>query len=97
MHIAFRVEGNSQIGLGHLMRCLALAQHGVKKGYQISFLMTSPSYEQALKRSDWVGEVSLVENAHNELDELERFCLRNKVDALFLDGYQFTSAYRCEL
>lgn len=38
MHIAFRVDASSQIGTGHLMRCLALAAQLSSKFSQIHFI-----------------------------------------------------------
>jgi UDP-2,4-diacetamido-2,4,6-trideoxy-beta-L-altropyranose hydrolase len=94
MHIAFRVDGNEVIGLGHLMRCLALAQHGQNRFDKISFLVTKATHRQALKREDWVGEIILVEDSLHDVNHISDFCSNNKVDFLVLDGYHFTSEYR---
>ena len=97
MHIAFRVDGNEVIGLGHLMRCLALAQHGQSTFDKISFLVTKATQQQALKRKDWVGEIILVEDFERNANHVKNFCNDNKVDFLVLDGYQFTFEYRKDL
>lgn len=94
MHIAFRVDGNEVIGLGHLMRCLALAQHGQSTFDKISFLVTKATQQQALKRKDWVGEIILVEDFQQNANQVSNFCEDNNVDFLILDGYQFTFEYR---
>lgn len=39
---AIRCDANAQIGLGHFMRCFALAEHMHQKGYQAFFFMLNP-------------------------------------------------------
>jgi len=97
MHLAFRVEGNSQIGLGHLMRCLALAQHAHTQKIQVSFLMTKTSSHQAQDRVDWVGNIYPIEGVDSELASIRSFCQDKRVDCLVLDGYQFDTFYRYNL
>ncbi len=36
-HVYFRAEGNSQIGLGHIYRCLALAEY-LKDEFNLHFV-----------------------------------------------------------
>jgi len=38
MNIVFRVDSSSQMGIGHLMRCLALAHELKRKQYQVTFI-----------------------------------------------------------
>ena len=38
MNIAFRVDSSSKTGVGHLMRCLTLADELKSKNYQITFI-----------------------------------------------------------
>lgn len=97
MHIAFRVEGNSTIGLGHLMRCLALAQHGVRRNFKVSFLMTAQSRKQAKQREDWVGDIYILDENENQTETIRRFCREMHVDFIVIDGYQFSSATRASL
>lgn len=46
-HVLFRVDANKTIGLGHLSRCLVLAQHLIKTGYQVTF--ASMESEEVMK------------------------------------------------
>ncbi|WP_081786049.1 UDP-2,4-diacetamido-2,4,6-trideoxy-beta-L-altropyranose hydrolase [Halomonas sp. BC04] len=41
MYVLFRVDSSSEIGLGHMMRCLALAEQLVLKGAQVFFVCCS--------------------------------------------------------
>ncbi|CAD5285934.1 conserved hypothetical protein [Alteromonas sp. 38] len=97
MHIAFRVEGNSQIGLGHLMRCLALSQFAHAQKIRVSFLMSDISSSLAQSRSDWVGDIFPIQSNSKELDTIATFCRDEHVDCLLIDGYQFDTSYRYQL
>ena len=38
MNIVFRVDSSIQIGLGHLMRCVAFADELKREGYKVTFI-----------------------------------------------------------
>ena len=42
--LIFRADGNAQIGLGHVMRCLALADM-LQGGFSMQFALVTPSIE----------------------------------------------------
>lgn len=97
--IVFRVDASPDIGLGHLMRCLALAQGLVERAVRVIFVMTELSATYAKTRQDWVGEVQLLptNDLDNEPSWLSENCLKVKADWLILDGYHFDFFYREKL
>ena len=37
-YVAFRVDGNAKLGIGHIMRCLTLAEKIYNVGFKILFI-----------------------------------------------------------
>ena len=54
MHIAIRTDASAAIGLGHLSRCLALADELAQAGASVTFLCSNPDAAAA----DWIGRKS---------------------------------------
>ena len=94
--VVIRVEASVDIGLGHLMRCLALAQGLVKCQVRVIFALSNTSLEHCQKRDDWVGEIYFLSSrtAANEQQELKQLCSDEQANWLILDGYQFDFDYR---
>jgi len=98
--VCFRVDGDSQIGLGHLMRCLALAQALEQQQIQCLFLIKGETADFCKSRHDWVGHYKLLPDKITF--EQENHWLRLQLQqlnpwALVLDGYQFNANYRAGL
>lgn len=91
--LLFRADGNSQIGLGHVVRCLALAEL-LAQDFDLTFAIRKPSENLSaqllqvcqhlvnLPETDYLIEA---ENLTNELTGQE---------ILVLDGYQFPTKYQ---
>jgi UDP-2,4-diacetamido-2,4,6-trideoxy-beta-L-altropyranose hydrolase len=91
MNILFRSDASSDIGTGHVMRCLALAEGCVDSGGKAAFAMsqTTEAIEQRL-RSERVDVIriaanQLVDDARETVEAARRF----SADWVVLDGYQF--------
>lgn len=94
--VVFRTDGNTQTGLGHLMRCLALAQQLERFNVTVCFAVKSDSVPYCLSRHDWVGQIIVVPDCSSEqevvwLKEQSAFI---EADWLVVDGYQFDQEYR---
>lgn len=95
--ILFRTDGNSNMGTGHLMRCLALAQALKKQHVSSTFVVSNEAAAICHSRQDWEGEVIVLPaniGKHDEASWLAELCQQTQVDALILDGYQFDASYR---
>ncbi len=88
--VGFRVEGNAQIGLGHVMRCLAVARQ-LEKAWLISFICR----ELPEKITDQIlaagFSVTIISSAAAERESL------SALDILILDGYEFDESFQHEL
>ncbi len=97
MKVIFRVDGNSRIGTGHLMRCMALAQCLSRNDVDSEFWVTSETLPLCKARHDWVGQITVVPPFDQQNDELA--WVRGRLQetetlAFVLDGYQFNQDYR---
>jgi UDP-2,4-diacetamido-2,4,6-trideoxy-beta-L-altropyranose hydrolase len=72
MNIAFRVDASNQIGTGHFMRCLTLADELKKEGAYIRFLCRNlPAYLSHILSSKGIEHIALEGNDHyDSVDEL---------------------------
>jgi UDP-2,4-diacetamido-2,4,6-trideoxy-beta-L-altropyranose hydrolase len=96
MCVIFRVEGQPNIGLGHVMRCMALAQKLVQCGHTVFFFMSQHSQCFCRSRADWPGEILPIADMDKnaEAQWLSKQCKDLSADWLVLDGYQYDQDYR---
>lgn len=99
--VLFRVDASSEIGAGHLMRCLALANAFQQAGIRCHFLVNhrTATLLQTLGRLDI--EFTEISATESELSQIKA-CIHHLQQelgllALVLDGYQFSAEYRCEV
>ena len=93
--ILFRFDGNAQIGLGHAMRCLAIADEARAMGepcailtadHQLDELIRDHGYRHICLEGDW-GRLE------DELDALEEVIRKEAPQAVLIDSYQVTESY----
>ncbi|WP_156896299.1 UDP-2,4-diacetamido-2,4,6-trideoxy-beta-L-altropyranose hydrolase [Aestuariibacter salexigens] len=93
----FRVEGNHRIGLGHLMRCQALAQTLAIYDIASVFVVSQQTAKLARQRHDWVGQLSVLSDVDEEMVSLAALIDKQSDVFVVLDGYQFSADYRSQL
>lgn len=84
-----RADGNSQIGLGHLIRCYALANM-VKENFEITFVCKDIP-KQTKTEFEKLFAVKKINSEKEFLDSLE------SNDTVLLDGYNFGTNYQKEI
>lgn len=99
MRVLFRVEGHHTIGLGHVMRCTALAHSMVMQGHEVIFALSEHSLALCQSRTNLLGKTLIVPslNTDSEPQWLVKQCERLAVNWLVLDGYEFNQSYRFAL
>ena len=95
--LLFRADASTQIGTGHFMRCLALAQAWQERGGTPSFLMAPGSGTLANRlKNNRISELRLSAEPGSSADakETAQIALRHNAAWVALDGYQFTFDYQ---
>ncbi|MFA4870244.1 MAG: UDP-2,4-diacetamido-2,4,6-trideoxy-beta-L-altropyranose hydrolase [Pedobacter sp.] len=89
--ILFRADGNSKIGLGHIMRCIALSQM-LRGDFHCSFIISHPSESLKTIIAPFGELIELKSmDMDGELLEIESFVC--KADIMVVDGYAFDEKY----
>lgn len=101
MNIAIRADGGYSIGMGHIMRCIALAQALRDKGCRVYFIVRpDPAVEAVLKKrlNDDAGVISIEshDDLNDELVRLESILRCHAIDVLVVDHYGADQAYLIE-
>ncbi|GAB4056244.1 UDP-2,4-diacetamido-2,4,6-trideoxy-beta-L-altropyranose hydrolase [Spirosoma litoris] len=95
--LVFRADGGSKIGLGHLMRCLAIAEM-VGDLFKMSFAIQQPSEAiQQLLRQASFDIICLQETTNYEIDFQNFSQHLTGQEFIILDGYSFRANYQKQL
>lgn len=100
--LLIRADANKKIGLGHVMRCLTIAEAAEKTGMKTLFLIADDSAEELLKERGQAYCILHTDFAdmESELSVLfETVALNKSVSetVLLVDSYQITETYMQEL
>lgn len=91
--VLLRVDGNSQIGLGHIYRCIAIAEM-LKEDFECEFLLSSQSISNKIIPKEFSIKI-IPPNYSFEFEDKWIAENYNKHSVLIiLDGYQFNSDYQ---
>jgi UDP-2,4-diacetamido-2,4,6-trideoxy-beta-L-altropyranose hydrolase len=98
--LLIRADATSELGAGHVMRCLALAQAWRDAGGRALFAMAQapPAIKQRLRaESCEVVYISAQPGSEEDGRETLRLAQEHKADWVAVDGYQFGSDYQRNL
>jgi UDP-2,4-diacetamido-2,4,6-trideoxy-beta-L-altropyranose hydrolase len=97
MNLLFRADSSIQIGTGHVMRCIALAQAWQDAGGLAWFAMaeTTPAIQARLE-AESCAQLSITAGPGTSADASQTIALAQKHQAswIVVDGYQFDADYQ---
>jgi UDP-2,4-diacetamido-2,4,6-trideoxy-beta-L-altropyranose hydrolase len=95
--LVIRADGNTSIGTGHVMRCLALAQSWQDAGGRVIFALApgAPALEERLKREGMtISPISAPPGSIEDANQTLHLALKVDTRWLVVDGYHFSSSYQ---
>ncbi len=97
--IVFRADGNPEIGSGHIMRCLSIADAFRRKGEQSVFAVADKAMRSLIEGRGYTVYVSGTDFKNMMQDAEQTVGLIHKYDArcVIVDSYYVTHAYLAEL
>ncbi len=94
MDITFRVESSSDLGLGHVARCVGLAEELDKRGHRVSFTMSSESQKNISKTMALNFRLHLIEtkiledkSISNQIADARQTIAKSNCQLCILDIY----------
>ena len=95
MKVIFRADANANIGQGHVMRCLSIADSFKEAGHICVFVCADEiAYSMAADRGyDSICLESDYSDTLSELAKLDAVVQKEKADVLVMDGYFFSNDY----
>ncbi|MDC3332900.1 UDP-2,4-diacetamido-2,4,6-trideoxy-beta-L-altropyranose hydrolase [bacterium] len=92
--IIIRVDANSDIGAGHLMRCICLADALVNIGFDVRFVVASLSMPEFLTRFFVEYLSDCIVASPQDSEQTLKIIAQSGAAAIVLDGYAFDESYR---
>lgn len=93
--VLFRVDGNSQIGTGHIMRCLSLAEAFQERGIRPVFVLAEPDMGSLIRQRGFECRVlgTAYDHMENELPLFLSLLGEDQPSCVILDSYFVTQEY----
>lgn len=94
--LLIRADANAEIGTGHIMRCIAVAQAWQKIGGRVIFALTTGAEELAGRICSEGAEVVRIQAAIGSLEDAAQTSelrVKCKAEWMVLDGYRFSTDY----
>jgi len=93
--IVFRTDGNYNVGIGHLMRCLALSEELTKRGHTCIFFskIDDELINKTSKFNINYQKIKSETTLDEDLKKLISYSKENKINWIITDNYEINSDY----
>ena len=91
--IAFRADGNSKIGSGHIMRCLSIADAASFINEECSFIMASSDFSDMVDSRGYKHYELGTDYRNMEIENLAPILERIKPSIVVVDSFSVTPKY----
>ena len=97
--IYIRADANDKLGMGHLMRCMAIAEQIIKMGGTVKFIVADSNSAILLKDRgyDWINLRSEWCNLDCEINKVKGLIKKENIKKLLIDHYYVSEKYLKEL
>lgn len=94
MKIAIRADGSSTIGMGHIMRCIAISREIISRNIDLIFICKYFKPVNDVLENNNIKCINIVSNTlSRELEEIKNIISENNIDYLLTDSYFFDDDY----
>lgn len=91
--IIFRADGNSQIGSGHIMRCLAIAEAAKDRGEECTFITASDDMASVIKSKSFDNLVLNTDYRDMESEDIIPVLKAFSASTVVVDSYYVSEKY----
>lgn len=93
--LLIRTDGNEKIAMGHVMRCLSIAEAFKRLGGEVEFLLSDNYVCSVLEQRGFSYQVlgSNWQDLEQEIEQMETLLKREGKTKLLIDSYQVTERY----
>ncbi|SDW87370.1 UDP-2,4-diacetamido-2,4,6-trideoxy-beta-L-altropyranose hydrolase [Lachnospiraceae bacterium KHCPX20] len=91
MTVIFRVDANKNIGMGHIMRCLSIADVCRLCGYKVKFILADDAVSKLIKERGY--SVIVLYSDYRNMEEELKVWPSELSGLIFVDSYFVTEAY----
>lgn len=97
--IGIRADGNNQIGIGHIMRCLTIAEQLIQCGEEVIFIIADNGCKDIIRERGFHYEVldTSFDDMNAESEKLKAVIFQHKIKKILIDSYYVTYEYLQQL
>lgn len=96
--IAIRADGSSTIGMGHIIRCITLANEFKTRNIEVLFITKKNEIVNKLLYENNIKTVNIVtKNLYKEVKEVKEILVNNQIKSIIVDSYYLNEDYLLQL